>query len=843
MRSIRHTWLGLALIALGVIAASGPVAAQCGSLPGNFRPGSHEHFTLQFTDPLGATVALKETDAYEVKRTCPCGFQGKVWKIRIPGTTPAREVWVTALAVTLEPMNVYRYFMGYAYPQGLPEGWRVDYLEQAFQVDYQSEPVAAQQRIACPIVYGPTFYTLAEVAARDAGRLARLYPTFLQTQQVTLEDTATGDCLSMATNDDRGNRKLLGVESDGTVAGTRFLVRYIPDQGTSDPNTAGWMAPYCIQFGRFTGGLEEAIDWYRNEQLKRPGSFLWNRQPNRYGVHPAIDACKFVIGVGASFSPDVLPHGQFDVSAQYRQDLLDYFGLVHGDHMLLYHLGWYQESPFYIAGIDPIYPYLGLIPEYMNKLHVVNDDSLPLGQGTLPLPYLPTRLPAEFQTITPGHAALIAEARARNRHIGSVAYTLPAIQTPSLDSYDPATARLEADGLPSEFETLRPEGSHTHLCWFVDRTKDLYTSLYVNDVFGQSGFAGAYLDALSPAPTCYGFHEHSHPRGVNEQLFGIDRALCQIRFAFRRGHQVPPLLINETPCDCLSTDGSALDYNMTADPLAGVPANPDYHNLFAMTYSGAEWPRFGVVFGIDFGTFGPDGHEYLVQLANALASGTRPLILWPEYRLPQSQVLSVFGFPTSPAAVSDIYFPLFLNLLNSYSANYQSFWKDIVEGRRLEPLDPADVILDSIVNPPPPPPYPEDPYTTKWRIPGWKPRPNGRGCYPMRLSDRPHPTVYHGLFEPKDRPGERRLVLVNWADPSLIGKLPAGHPACRPIQRVQLRLSAHNTRARPGGLIRFLKPRTQTWINLGRLPQDPGQKIGPLAVEFDRMEAGAVVID
>ena len=40
-------------------------------------------------------------------------------------------------------------------------------------------------------------------------------------------------------------------------------------------------------------------------------------------------------------------------------------------------------------------------------------------------------------------------------------------------------------------------------------------------VFNRLGFHGAYLDALSAAPFCYGFHRHAHPVGVNEQLVGI----------------------------------------------------------------------------------------------------------------------------------------------------------------------------------------------------------------------------------------------------------------------------------------------------------------------------------
>lgn len=823
---MRHrVWPWLILAAVCAIGCASLASAQrCSSYDGNYRLDSFEHFVLQLIDPSGATVRLTEADAYAAKSTRSGFYTGTLWKIKVPGTNPPRDVWVKAY----KHRRRDEFFMSYCHPDRIAAGWSVDSLEQQFHVGFKTPPDLNKQKAAVPIVYGPTFYSLSEVEARPEG-VAAIYPTFLQTQQVSLlsydGNLSTGDCMSMATDDDRGNRKLLGVKVVGFPSVVKFIARYYPEKGITDPNPVSWVAPYKIQLGFFSGGLEEAIDWYRRGQLWRPGSFLRRRLPTRRTMHPLIRACKFVVGVGTSYGPDILPHGQPDMSPQYRQDMLNYFSLVHGDNMLLYHLGWYQESPYNppsgVPGHDPILALIqGIIP---------------------PTTYLPQVFPDMFKTITPGHAALIAEARARNTR--SVGYTLPAVQSPFVLDYDADTARVDETGEADDTaDSGRPEGTHSFLCWYQNKTVDLFTDLYVNNVVGRHGFAGTYLDALSPQPFCYGFQEHRHPTDCNEQLIGIDQMLGKIRSHFLRRRQMPPLLINETPSDCLRTDGSALDYNAT---------DPNFYNLFAMTYSGAEFPRFGVVYGYNPFTYGPDGYEYLVQLASALASGARPLILWPEYRLPPQilpelpPVYATYGFPTNPLAVTDPWFPVFLNLLNSYSANWDGFWRDIMHGRRLEPLDPMEITVDSIINPPPPPPYPADPVTCRWRLPGWQPRLNGPGCHLKRLTDKPHPAVFHGLFEPQGQPGRRCLVMVRWSDPSLAQKLnlPATHPACKRLEKVRLRLSARNTCARPGAGIRLWNLKTKLWRNLGRLPFNPAEKTGPIEIELDGMGAKVVVID
>jgi len=830
MRSSRSLGIGLALLCM--IGVGGLAPAQwhpkAPSYDGNYRLDSYEHFILTLIDPLGASVQLEETDAYTVKDTTYGYYPGKLWKIKVPGTSPEREVWVKAYTNYAKD----RFLMSYCHPDGIAPGWRVESLEQQFHIGFKTpiDPFTAKEKFAIPIVYGPTFYSPLDVVVNHGGVVSGYYPTFLQTQQLSLlhdpGDLESGDCMSMITDDDRGNRKVLGVKIEGLPPVIKFFARYIPEQGTTEPNPDGWTLPYRVHFGFFSGGLDEAINWYRDEQLSRWGSFLRSRMPACLTMHPHIRACKFVVGVGTSYGPDILPWGQPDMSQQYRQDMLNYFSFVHGDNMLLYHLGWWQESPYNpppnTPGHDPI---LALIQTFIP-----------------PAFYLPQVYPSMFGTIAPGHAALIAEARARNAR--SVGYTLPVVQSPFLDSYDPDAARLDEDGAVVDFNAGRPEGAHAALCWYQRKTTDVFTSLYVNSVFGQLGFAGAYLDALSPQPLCYGFQPHHHPLGRNEQLLGIDRLLCQIRSHYVWRRQLPPMLINETPSDCLMTDGSALDYNAT---------NPDYYNLFAMTYGGEEFPKFGVVFGLNPFTYGPDGYEYLLQLSSALASGARPLILWPEYHLPpvvEEAIPSLkgLGFPTSPLAVDPVkepWFPVFLNLLNSYSANWDGFWRDIMLGRRLQPLDPTEIVVDSIINPPPPPPYPADPVTSRWRLPGWRPCLTGPGCHLKRLSDHPHPTVFHGLFEPKDQPGRRCLVMVRWSDPSLAEKLklPSTHPVCKPLERVRLRLSAKNTRARPGGRMRLFNVRTRRWKELGNLPYNPEEKTQPFEVELEGACAKVVVIE
>jgi hypothetical protein len=123
MRSSRLLGIGLALLCM--IGVGDLATAQWHS-----KLDSHEHFILTFIDPLGATVQLKETDAYKVKDTTYGYYPGKLWKIKVPGTSPEREVWVKAYT----NYSKDRFFMSYCHPDGIAPGWRVESLEQQFHI-------------------------------------------------------------------------------------------------------------------------------------------------------------------------------------------------------------------------------------------------------------------------------------------------------------------------------------------------------------------------------------------------------------------------------------------------------------------------------------------------------------------------------------------------------------------------------------------------------------------------------------------------------------------------------------------------------------------------------------
>jgi hypothetical protein len=769
---MRIAFLGSVVLVLAIGSGG---AAILGAQPSNFGLSSYEHFTLQYTTFEGKTVQVTEKDAYIPGYQFPYGpFLVTLWQIKIPDTAPVREVWVGAFV----HLAIHEYFMGFFHPTGMQPGWRVDFLEQRFDVAFKVEPDPRNLRMAYPRVYGPTFFT----ADRPVRRLD-LYPTFLQTQLIALEDTAQGGSLCLSTNDDLARRKWLGFEMDGTTSGIRFMARWIPEQGLYDPLFILWLPTWQVRFGYLLSGFEEAVDWYRKEQLARPTSFLSSRTPASSTIHPAIRDSMFAVGVGASYSTVVLPSGQYDVSPQYRSDLLDYFVKLHGGDMLLYHLGWSLETPS-----------------------------------------TPQVIPDAYQDITPGHAALLREARATHQRVRSVGYTLPGIMHPGSTYYDVNLVRLEKDGSQAIYQTgAWPGVDYRYLCYFPERTTSIYTTVYARTMFNRLGFHGAYLDALSAAPSCYGFHQHAHPVGVNEQLVGINRMIASIRSNATIRNDGKPILFNETPTDCMTTDATALDIN-TWDPA--------YWNIHRMTYTGEEWPCIGVVFGWDETLQKPSGLEYTRELANVLAGGVRPLILWPE----------LHGMmPTDPA--SDPEFAEFRALLTSYVKNYDSFWREIIFGRQFEPLDPDD-LMSPVITPVAPLLSSGDPVTDMWRLPGYRPRESGKGCYPSPLRSRSSASVFAGLSEPAGQTGRRCLVLFRWTDPEMAKRLqlPSTHPLHDTNVRATIQASPRNLKARLGAVIRLYDVASKQWAVLGRLANEANTRV-TLNVDFTAPGVKVLVID
>ncbi len=755
---------------LVVLAAASSVAADG---PNNFTITDATRFTIQFTNDQGATVAFTEADASGPAVSTQCfGFSATRWVVPLGAT--GKDVHVTLYGTS----NGSCAGVFYAFPTRIPTGWRTDWVQRHFAVGTVTARPAGRLRVVYPKVYGPTLYSLA-----NAADTMNRYPTFLQTQQVTLEDLDTGECISLIVPEDRGRRKGIGFVSDGTGA-IEFRVRFIPEQDwPDDPNPYGWVAPYRVCFGYFDGGFGEAIDWYRAQQLARPGSFLRSRLPAAVRVHPKLRAAKYVMAIGASASPVVLPNGQFDISPAYRAALLNTFGGLHGDGMLFYHLGWYLETP----NVAPV-------------------------------------LPDAYRAITPGHAALIAEADALDRGFGSVGYTLPGVADLGATDFAAGVVRTESDGsdavvtLPGQFTP-----NYRSLTFWPRATTDLVAPTYT-DMVAESGFAGAYLDALSAAPLSYSFAAHMHPRLLNEQKLGIDRLVRKVRFDVRRASGERPVLVNETPTDSLPVDGGALDtYTFL----------PNYANVFRMTYTGLEWPVFSLVWAIDdrTGLFGPS--IYTLLLANALASGAKPLILWPEF---QGLI------PTDP--LSDPAYLPFMSLLANYVANYDTFWKQIMEGRTYEALDPFDVVAGTVTLPTPAPTV-TDLVSKRWRLPGWRPDPNGSGCVSPVVGGMPCRSIVHGVFEPAGQPGRRVVVVCRWTDPAIAQSrnAPSTHWMHNARETVTLNLCARNVCcAQGGGRVRLYDPSSRSYSDLGRLSSNRSQRT-PFTLQFDGCGVKVICID
>ncbi len=462
-------------------------------------------------------------------------------------------------------------------------------------------------------------------------------------------------------------------------------------------------------------------------------------------------------------------------------------------------------------------PYRNDVLSYFRGLHGPGMQLYHLGWWEA-VPTVADVYPDAFGAITPGHRALInAGVRVGTRSVG---YTLPGVLSTLSIYAGAAPPRLDEDG--SIATVVLPDfPNHVYhgLTYYPSTTTTIYGGVY-DRMVTQLGFDGAYLDALSPWPQSFSYFRDAHPPGRNAEWLGIERLLADIRGRFvGRG----PVLFCETPTDCVHTDASAIDLNNW---------DPDYWNVFAMIYDGVEWPRYSVVYGWSVAQNAPSGTEYAREFANCLAGGAKPVILWPE---------DVGVFPTDPR--SDPEFAPLVSMLRDYVQNYASFWRGIIEGRVLQPLDPAQIVAPYI--PQPSALANRDPVTDRWRLPGYRPRVGGSGCVPPDRRVTGSSAVFTGLVEPAGRPGTRCLVLYRWTDPTMAHReaRPAGHPLHDATVTVRLRLSARRLQASPGARIRLIDVSTRSVQELGHLPSEPGALTPPIDVVFSAPGAKAIVID
>lgn len=755
-----------------VVGAMGFAASTSGAQ--GFALRSHESFVVQFTDPNGQAVQVTENDAKRpMYRVGVPPYTLSVWEIVIPGSVGSQEVWVGAWR---DPATE-SHKMGVFHPAGyVPIGWRVDYIDQLFDIRVTTPTSLDKLRFAAPIVYGPTLFP-----ADRAARRSTIYPTFLQTQQVTLEDTVTGEALTMISDDDFARRKELGFETDGTTTGIRFRARYYPQQGVINPLQALWVAPYHVRLRAIpNGGLKAAFDWYRAQQAGRPTSFLASRTPTATKTHPLLPGRKFVIGVGATLSTIQTPAGRYDISRRYRKSVLDFFAALHGPYFEFYHL----------------------------------DPSRHPASGPLVYPDVST-------TILPGSAALIQEGASVDPTIWHTAYTLPIHMHPLSVGYDSSAAKLDRQGAIKTGMLPNNPAVYHELCWYAPQSQSVYTSLYVNDLFGRLGFDGVYFDAVSAAPVCHAHFGHRHPFQQNEQQIGIDNVLTAVRDQTQRRFGFRPYLSNETPTDSMHTDASAMDID-TFDPRK--------FNLFGGTYSGREWPVTSAVFSWDAVKNEPSDAGYTRGLANALAAGVLPLVLWPEH---------TGKMPLNPAGPE---LAVFIGLLTEYAGSFDRHWAPFVKGRRLAPLDPTKIISGELITPPQPFLPMRDPISRRWRIPGHRKHPRG-GSYPSVLEGRASPAVLHGVHEPDGQPGVRAVLMVRWAHPKFADEwgLGAGHPLRRDRVVTMVDLSPRALYTTPGARVELLDLRTGERETLGRLAEGPNEDTR-FEIVFERVGAKALIV-
>jgi hypothetical protein len=343
-------------------------------------------------------------------------------------------------------------------------------------------------------------------------------------------------------------------------------------------------------------------------------------------------------------------------------------------------------------------------------------------------------------------------------------------------------------------------------------------------VLDTHGFDGVYLDALSPAPSSYAYHQHSHPSAGNEQWLGIDKLLTDIRGIATSLSLPKPILFHETPTDCLQTDASGIDFNAVVFEQASITK---------MTYSGKEVPGVCAVFAWDPNTNLPDAPGFVQQLAHCMVSGVRPLILWPEIDSGGTRLM-----PTNPQ--NDSNFDDFVTLLKDYCDNWDTVWGPIMCGRQLLPLDPSSFITSVIV--PIDADANNDPIT-RWKIPGLEPIKDSIGSQPNVLTKIPVPAILGCPFVP-DGGGKPRINLLRWTDPKMAAQrnAPPSSPLRKLVEDVTVYLSARNLAGARGGDIIRLEMPGQGSIVVGRIPLNPNQRI-PINVQFSSIGRATLKIE
>jgi hypothetical protein len=541
----QRPYLAIAALLVSLFAAR-TVAAD-------FELGSLDLYTIQYESDTGKTTTLTIQDAKSFQLIpIPGGIVG-YWTLSFLG----KDV---ALYIALMPVDgtAARWRIAVLHPAGLPLGWRLTRLEQRFGLRQTYAGAARADRCHIAKVYESTAYP----AGRDQNVTAR-YPNFLQTQQVTLVNDADRRAASLVAEDVNAHRKFMGFRCTANGELREIYVAHIPENLGQDPF---FVPAYSVVLKTgIQNGLNGALRWYRAVQKRQAQSFLSRRTAG--GPHAFLKHNKFIVFAGAAKTQKSVGK-RYDLTDAYVRDVLDTFGALHGKGLMMYYMGWQNDT------------------------------------GTRQ-----NLWPEMFDTILPGYRKLVAAAKARGYR--NIPYFWPSVFSPHSRHYDATTLRVDRKDRVATVEEKTTKTNLGVMSWYSKLAERVYTPLIADTMMQGFGFDGAYLDALEASSFCY---RKNNPTGENEQHIGIERWLGGLRRyldARKRAH----FFTNETPTEVFSTDMSGLDITKPGH---------DGLNLFRRTYTGREWPTTHLVLAAH-------SLHYQLSLLRGLVEGARPTVIWPEF--------------------------------------------------------------------------------------------------------------------------------------------------------------------------------------------------------------------
>ena len=271
---MRIAFLGSVVLILAIGSGG---AAILGAQPSNFGLSSYEHFALQYTTFEGKTVQVTEKDAYIPGYQFPYGpFLVTLWQIKIPGDRARAR----GLGGGVRESVHSRVFHGvFSPPRACNRAGGSTFWNSVFE-PWRSRRNRNRETSVWPTprVYGPTFFT-----ADKPVRRFDLYPTFLQDAADRARRHGPGRQPVPLHQRRPGPAQMAGLRDGRHVLGD-------PVHGSLGPGAGAVRSPVHPVASNLAGpvrlpaetDLEEAVNWYRKEQLARP--HIVSLQP-----HPGLE--------------------------------------------------------------------------------------------------------------------------------------------------------------------------------------------------------------------------------------------------------------------------------------------------------------------------------------------------------------------------------------------------------------------------------------------------------------------------------------------------------------------------------------------------------------------------